>query len=65
MNDNEIYNYLETHSFEVDAQDFIINILNTSHQIMHQLYNAKSHMMTIVTPDNTFSFKWRLGIAER
>lgn len=33
MSNSEIKNYLEENNYQVHAQDGIINILNTSHQI--------------------------------
>lgn len=60
MSDIEIRDYLIKENFKVNAQDFIIKVLNTSHQIINEIYNFNTQMMTIVTPDNSFSFKWNL-----
>lgn len=60
MNDLEIKEYLEKVNWSVDSNDFIINVLNTSHQIVNKLYNFDTHKMTIITPENKFTFKWNL-----
>lgn len=61
MTDQEIRKYLDIHHWAVYAQDAFMDIFNTSPQITDKLYDFKNHIMTIVTPDNTFSFKWLLG----
>lgn len=61
MTDQEIKQYLNTHHWAVDAQDAFMDIFNTSSQIVDEIYDFDSHMMTIVTPENTFTFKWLLG----
>lgn len=61
MSNSEIKKYLEENNYQVHAQDGIINILNTSHQIIDIKYISDSKMMTLVTPDYTFEFIWILG----
>lgn len=61
MTDDEIKQYLIDHSHLIEAQDGILDILNTSYQIIESHYNPDSGIMTITTPDNTFSFLWQLG----
>ena len=61
MSDEEIKQYLIDHSYQVPAQDGILDILNTSYQIIDTHYNPISSVMTITTPKNTFSFLWVLG----
>lgn len=61
MTDNEIREYLTSHNYEVEAQDCLMKVLNTSYQIIDKHYNLDTGMMTIVTPENTFTFKWKLG----
>lgn len=61
MADSEIFDYLNNHNFIVDAQDCLIKVLNTSHQIIDRNYDFDTGMMTITTPDNAFVFKWNLG----
>lgn len=61
MTDNEIKEYLDSHSFEVETQDCLMKVLNTSHQIINSDYNFDTGMMTITTPENIFTFKWKLG----
>ena len=39
----------------------MMDILNTSYQIIDTHYNPISSVMTITTPKNTFSFLWVLG----
>lgn len=64
MTDLEIKQYLEENNWEVNAQDCLMKVLNTSYQIINADYNFENGMMTIVTPDNKFIFKWILGRAE-
>ena len=61
MLDREIYEYLLKRGFTIDAQDGILDIFNTSYQIIDKHYNPDSGIMTITTPKNTFSFLWVLG----
>ena len=61
MLDREIYEYLLKRGFAIDAQDGILDIFNTSYQIIDIHYDPDSEIMTIKTPDNTFSFLWKLG----
>ena len=61
MSDEEIKQYLIAHSYLIEAQDGILDILNTSYQITSKYYNPRSSVMTIKTPKNTFSFLWVLG----
>ena len=61
MTDEEILKYLRDRNFQVSASDGIMDILNTSYQIISTHYNPRSSVMTIKTPKNTFSFLWVLG----
>ena len=61
MSDEEIERYLSDHQFTIKAQDGILDIFNTSYQIIDKHYDPDSRIMTIRTPDNTFSFLWKLG----
>ena len=61
MTDEEIIQYLRDRNFQVSASDGIMDILNTSDQIIDTHYNPRSSVMTITTPKNTFSFLWVLG----
>lgn len=58
MTDLEISNYLVQHYYKVNSQNFLMDVLNTSPQIIDENYNFETKMMTIITPNNTFSFKW-------
>ena len=61
MTDEEIIQYLRDRNFQVSASDGIMDIFNTSYQIIDKHYDPDSRIMTIKTPDNTFSFLWKLG----
>ena len=61
MSDEEIKQYLLDHSYLILAQDGILDIFNTSYQIIDKHYDPDSSLMTITTPDNTFTFLWVLG----
>lgn len=60
MNDVEIKQYLDERHWSVNPQDFIMDILNTSPQIIHKKYNPITGELTMNTPDNIFTFKWNL-----
>lgn len=60
MTDPEIKQYLDENNWEIHAQEGISKILNTSRQIIDTDYNFDTDMITLVTPDNTFTFKWIL-----
>ena len=61
MSDEEIKSYLLSHNFQILASDGILDIFNTSYQIIDSHYDPDSSLMTIKTPDNTFTFLWVLG----
>ena len=61
MTDEEIKQYLIDHHFQISASDDILDIFNTSYQIIDTHYNHRISVMTITTPKNTFSFLWVLG----
>lgn len=61
MTDSEIKQYLDSNSWSVDPQDCLMKVLNTSHQILDTVYDSGTSMMTIITPENKFTFKWNLG----
>lgn len=61
MTDSEILSYLVTNNFEVNAQDCIMKVFNTSYQIIHKNYDYDTNVMTITTPKNIFTFKWKLN----
>lgn len=58
MSDAEISNYLYKNNNKLNALDCLINILNTSPQIIDEKYDYDSGIMMITTPDHTFKFKW-------
>ena len=60
MTDSEIKQYLDNHNWSVDAQDCVLEVFNTSHQILDKIYDYETSMMTIITPDNNFTFNWNL-----
>lgn len=64
MTDLEIKQYLDENNWSVNAQDCLMKVFNTSYQIISTKYNFKNGMMTIITPDNKFIFKWNLGKPE-
>ena len=57
MTDPEIKQYLSDHGWSVDAQDCVMDMFNTSYQILDKKYDFETGMMTINTPDNEFTFK--------
>lgn len=61
ITDIEIKQYLDKNNWSVNAQDCLIKVLNTSYQIIDTIYNSETSMMTIITPENKFIFKWNLG----
>lgn len=58
MTDLEILNYLSKRNFKVKAQNFLMDVLNTSPQIIDEKYDFDTKEMSIITPNNKFSFKW-------
>ena len=61
MTDTEIMGYIKMNNYKINAQEFVLNVLNTSPQILDTIYNSENKMMTIITPDNEFTFEWVLG----
>ena len=61
MSDNEILTYLQDRNYEVNAQDCIMDIFNTSCQIKERIFNIEDLTMTIVTDKNKFVFKLKLN----
>lgn len=60
MSDDEIKDYLVKHNWEVNAQDAVMDVVNTSPQIVKTEYDSDSGIMTLYTKDNVFRFLWRL-----
>lgn len=60
MTDLEIKQYLDENNWAIPAQEGIGKILNTSRQIIDTNFNFDTNMITIITPDNKFTFKWIL-----
>lgn len=60
MTDEEIFTYLTKNNFEVNARDCIMDVFNTSPQIVDTLYDFDTGTMTIVTQENEFTCKWKL-----
>lgn len=60
MTDLEIKQYLNKNNWKVKAQDFIMNVFNTSPQIIGVEYDSDTGEMTIRTYKNIFTFKWIL-----
>ena len=61
MTDTEIMGHIKMNNYKINAQEFVLNVLNTSPQILDTIYNSENKMMTIITPDNEFTFEWVLG----
>lgn len=61
MTDAQIKQYLSDHNYRVDAQECTMKVLNRSYQILDTIYDFDTGMMTIITPDNEFTFEWVLG----
>ena len=60
MTNEQIKEYLDKHRWSVDAQDCTMKVLNRSYQIIDKIYDPETSIMTLITPDNTFTFKWVL-----
>ena len=58
--EKEIQDYLISHNYSVDPQDFIAKFLNCNYEIKDIGYDTKTDMMTIITPNTEFTFKWNL-----
>lgn len=61
MTDPEIQQYLDDNNWAIPAQDGVSKILNTSHQIISIDYDLNTDIITLITPDNVFTFKWILN----
>jgi hypothetical protein len=61
MTDTEIREYLERNNYEVNAQDCIRRVFNTSTQILSTKYDFENKTMTVITKDNRFIFRWKLN----
>lgn len=57
MTDLEIQEYLNIHNHSITSQDCIMNILNTSPQIIKEEYNFITKMFTFKTSENIFTVK--------
>lgn len=60
MTDEEIKQYLDSHNWSVDAHDCTMKVFNRSYQILSNYYDPETGLMTLITPDNEFIFKWNL-----
>lgn len=60
MTDEEILDYLRERNFRVHAHDGV-DLFNGSYQIKHKFYDDATGTMTVITPNNIFTFDWVLG----
>lgn len=60
MTDLEINEYLDDNNWMVDSNDAIMKIFNTSPQVTIKNYDFNNSLITIMTPDTSFTFKWIL-----
>ena len=60
MTDEQIHQYLIAHNNKINAQDGLMDILNTSPQIIKTEYDFETRMITIITPNNKYIFEWVL-----
>ena len=58
--EKEIQDYLISHNYSVEPQDFIAKFLNCNYEIEDIGYNTNTDMITIITPNTEFTFKWNL-----
>lgn len=56
MTDLEIKQYIDKHHGVINAQNVIMDILNTSKQIVNKYYDFDTHKMILKTPQNIFTF---------
>lgn len=56
MTDLEIKQYIDKHHGIINAQDVIMDILNTSTHILNEHFDFDTHKMTLKTPQNIFTF---------
>lgn len=57
MTDTEIKYYLKSHNYEISSHDCIMDILNTSPQIIDEKFDFDKRIMEICTPHSNFKFK--------
>ena len=58
--EQEISQYLATHNYSVDPQEFISKFLNCNYEIKDIGYDLKTDMVTLFMPNTEFTFKWNL-----
>jgi len=58
MTDPEISKYLSQRNFKVKAQDFLMDVFNTSPQIIDEKYDFDTKIINVYTPENKFTFEW-------
>ena len=61
MTDMEIRQYLNHNNYSVTSQNCIMDILNTSRQIIEEKYDSSNQRMMLRTPENVFTFQLVLG----
>lgn len=58
MTDLEIKQYLTKNNWVVNPNKAIMDIFNTSPQIINKKYDSDNSLMTIYTPNHAFTFYW-------
>lgn len=58
--EQEILHYLISHNYSVDPQEFISKFLNCNYEIKDIIYDLETKIMTLITPNMKFTFKWNL-----
>ena len=60
MTNNEIEQYLKERKYIVNPHEFTMDVFNTSPQIIDSHYVHSTGLMTIITPEKSFTFRWKL-----
>ena len=60
MTNNDIEQYLKERNYIIDPHEFTMDVYNTSPQIIDSYYIHSTGLMTIVTPEKSFTFRWNL-----
>ncbi len=60
IKEQEISQYLISHNYSVDPQDFIKRFLNCNYEIKDTIYDLDTKIMTLISKNLVFTFKWNL-----
>ena len=59
--EQDIQDYLISHNYIAEPQEFISKFLNCNYEIQDIIYDFDTNMITIITQNTEFTFEWNIN----